>query len=314
MIRIDIYLESPAAILAVGSFGAGALIRIESSPTLGGSYAGVGTIAVDTTTAQPFTFWDPAGSATTYYRWRVSDSGNAVQSGYSSPQLGSSPTDTVASDAYASLGDLLPLFETPPKPSRYARLNGLLRTATAELITEMGGRDYFRHPTTGSGSWFGSVGRTYVSRGRDEYGLLHVHTGIVALDTLEVSQDLGGSFTTVTPGDYVLRGANPESTDPLPPGEPAFHVLFTGIGTVQGFPRGVNVVRLTGAYGWPAIPRPVVEGVAERARQLAYADPSFTGSVVGPPEFGAGGQPSERWPQILYRWLESERHRFWCQV
>lgn len=313
MIRVDVYLENPAALLAAGSFGPGALIRIERSATVGGTYAEVGTVAIDTTTVQPFTFWDSAGAATDWYRWRVSDAGNSIDSPYSAAFQGTSPTDTVAADSYATLGDLLPLFETPPKASRYGRLNGLLRTATAELIAEMSGRDYFLHPASGSGTWYGGPDRVTPRRGVTDYGIIHVHEGLISLDTLEVSQDRGSSFTAATGTDYTLRGANPDSAEPVPDGEPYFHIIFTGLGSIVGAPIGVNTLRFTGARGWPAIPRPVVEGVAERARQLAYADPSFSGSVTGPPEYGAGAQP-ERWPQILYRWLESERHRFFCHV
>ena len=309
MIRVDVYLESPAAILAVGAFGAGAKIRIESASSSGGPFAEVGTVDVDASVVQPFTYWDAAGTASSWYRWRISDTANTTQSPYSSPFQGASPTDVVAADSYAQLADVLALFETPVKATRFSRLASLLRTATRELIAEMQGRDYFRHPASGSETWYVPPDRITP---RDPC-VLHFHDGLIALDALEYSSDGAVSFTSIAAGDYVLRGSDPDNPAPVPDGEPYFHLVFTGRGTVGSVPVGVGLVRATGARGWPAVPRPVVEGVAERARQLAFADPSASGSVQGPDGFEYTA-PLERWPQVLYRWIDSERHRFWCHV
>lgn len=311
MIRVDVYLEDPAAILAVGAFGAGALIRIESASAVGGPFTEIGTIAVTTTQVQPFTYWDSAGAASSWYRWRVSNSGNTVFSPYSAAFQGTSPTDVASSDSYATLGDLMPLFKTKPGASQYARLNALLRTATAEIIEELTGRDYFRHPASGTESWYVDLA-TLRRRGEDP-SIAHVHDGIVSIDTLELSDDGGSTFSTITAGDYYLRGSDPASDASMPAGEPAFHLVFTGLGSQTTFPRGRRVGRFTGARGWPAVPRLLREGTAQRARQLAYADPSFEGVV---PAMDEMGRPtvSHRWPDVLYTFLANERQRFWCHV
>lgn len=311
MIRVDVFLPDPAGALATGAFGAGALIRIERSPTSSGTYAEVTTLPIVATTLT-YTYWDPAGDATSWYRWRVSNSGNTVDSPYSDPFQGSSPA-SVFPTSYATLAQAMGLFTTAPNAARQARLATLLGVATSEISIELEGRDYFRHPATGSATWYFSAPNRYEPRGRGDPRILHAHDGIVALDTLEISQDLGGSFVTVTSTDYVLRGSDPESSEPPATGEPYFHVVLTGLGTIQTFPRGTNVVRGTGARGWPAIPAVLTEAVAERARQLANADPSYTGSVPGESEYGSG-PVSLRWPQVLYNFLAAERHRFWCQV
>jgi hypothetical protein len=67
VIRIDVWLPDPAGALATGAFGAGALIRIERSATVGGVYAEVATLPLVATTLA-YTYWDPTGDDTTWYR------------------------------------------------------------------------------------------------------------------------------------------------------------------------------------------------------------------------------------------------------
>jgi hypothetical protein len=306
VIHLEVQVANAAELLDAAAYGAVAKLRWESGPAVTGPFVEGGTVNLDATKTL-YDIWDAAGVVGTWYRTRISNAAASTFSPYSAPFEGGAVT------RYAELDDVLPMFDTVPNPRKQARLLRLLDVATSEVTTQMDGRDFFRHPTSGSATWYGSVGRTYRTRGGSDYGILHEHGGIVSLDQLEVSQDLGGSFSVVSTADYVLRGTDPESAEAPPPGEPYFHVVFTGIGTVQGLPRGVNVVRLTGVRGWPAIPVDLVEGTAQRARQLAYADPSYSGSIPGESEYGAG-PVSLRWPQTLYNFLQSERERFWCQA
>ena len=208
--------------------------------------------------------------------------------------------------AYASIDDLLPLFETPPKDTRRPRLEGLLEVATSELIGECGGRDYFRHPTAGSRTW------TIDGEGGD---VLHLHEGLIEISLLEISLDGGQSFIELDPAHYQLLGARYLEGELPGDGEPYFHVRLRPppIGLYGCFPRGQSVIRPTGATGWATAPRVLVEATAERARQLAYADPSYSGSLPGPDEYSEGGQgASDRWPQLLWNWLRNERLRFYA--
>lgn len=305
MIRVDVYLDDPAGLLAAGAFDAGALIRIESTNDLDDAFAEVGTIAIDTTTVQPFTFWDAAGTADTWYRWLVSDATNATRSPASDPRHGISPTSTATGGTYADLGDFLAIFSTRPLPKLWPRLTSLLRVATDELINEMGGRDYFRHPVTGTEDFDVDA---------DGCDVLHVHQGIVSLDSVALTFDLGRTHVALEDANWVLRGDSPRSAEGPRDGEPAFHLLLVDVGPYRSFPKGRTTVRLTGALGWPAIPSPLREGTVERARQLAYADPAFAGQVPGPSEYGGGQPVYERWPQVTWRFLEAERHRFWCDL
>lgn len=209
--------------------------------------------------------------------------------------------------AYASIDDLLPLFETPPKDTRQVRLEGLLEVATGELIGECGGRDYFRHPTAGARTW------TIDGRGDD---VLHVHEGLLELSLLEISLDAGLSFVELDPAHYQLLGARYTDGELPADGEPYFHVRLRRppVGIYRCFPHGQSVIRATGVTGWAMPPRVLVESTAERARQLAYGDSTYSGSVPGPDEYAEGGAGgvSDRWPQLLWNFLRNERLRFYA--
>lgn len=302
MIRVDAYLSDPAAQLAAGAFGAGALIRIERSPDNIAAYAEVTTLAIVAAT-QLYTYWDPTGIETSWFRWRISDAGNTVQSPYSDPFQGTSPTNAVLPNSYAQIQSLLKHFETKPsKPDKLARLSDLLVLATAQVIEQCGHRDYFRHPTSGTTTW--------VLDGNGS-GVLHVHEGLISVSLLELSFDGGLTYVPVTASDYVLRGDGPFNAEPIPANEPYFHVRFTGWGQYTNFPPTVQSARLTGVRGWPAVPVALVEATAQRARQLGFAEGSYSGSNAGgPDEFGHAATMDRFWPQSLWNFLALERSRF----
>lgn len=211
--------------------------------------------------------------------------------------------------AYATIDDVTALFETAPgvRSKRYARLSALLEPVTDELIRECGGRDYFRHPAN-----IGDPDVVWYASG-DGTAILHVHQGLVSLTELAISQDGGMTFAVVPSTEYWLIGSDPASSVPVSSGEPYFHIRLVPWGSYRVFPAGPRTVRLTGVYGWPAIPKALVEGVAERVRQLAFADPSYEGTVPGDDMYGRP-TVSTRWPQATWNFLMGERHRFWCHV
>ena len=297
MILVSACLPDPVSVLDAGAFGAGALIRIESAATIAGVYAEITTLPIVATQVQ-YQYWDPAGTATTWYRWRVSDAGNAIDSDYSAPLKGTNPAGAVFPTSYASLDRLLTLFETvPTQPRKLSRLGDLLGTATSQVIEACRGIDYFNHP----GTWIIDGNGTDV---------IHDHLGIVSLSLLELSEDGGQTWRAVASTDYVLRGTPAYHQRPIPVGEPFFHVVFTGYGSARSVPSGMAAARLTGVRGWPAIPEVLIESSAQRARQLAFASGDYSGSV-GAPDTGWGAMGTDRfWPQSLYNFLARERDRF----
>lgn len=205
--------------------------------------------------------------------------------------------------AYATDDDVLALFIDRPEPNekRQARLSSLLQTATDELNGELGGLDFFRHPTSGE--------RTWVVDGSGKQ-LLHVHRGIASLSAVEVSLDSGLSFVAVDPSHWELRW-DAFSNDEPPDGEPWFHLRMKPFSTFGAFPLGASTVRLTGASGWPRIPSPAIEGVAERARQVAYSDGSYQGSASSDESYGTPTMTT-RWPDVVWKFLSRERARFYA--
>jgi hypothetical protein len=203
--------------------------------------------------------------------------------------------------AYATIDDLMAVFETAPKTARQPRLEGLLQVATDELNTELK-RDYFRHPTSGATTWLvdGEGGCT-----------LHLHRGIVELELVELSWDYGLTFVELAATDWVLTWEATTSDAPLE-GEPYFHLRLLPTGTYRTFPRGTGVIRLTGARGWATIPAPLIEGVVERARQTAFADGSYSGAVAADDEYGRAISSYPRWPDVTWKFMERERRRFYA--
>jgi hypothetical protein len=302
MIRVDVWLPDPASVLSTGAFGAGALIRIERSATQSGTYAEITTLAVVAATAM-YTYWDAGGDETSWYRYRISNSGNTADSPYSDPFQGVNPAAFAPPRSYADLDYLLALFDTPiTQPAKLARLATLLGTATSQVIEECGHRDYFAHPATGTAIW------TLDGDGGDT---LHIHEGLVSLSLLELSFNGGLTFVPVDAADYVLRGDSPYVAEPIPDGEPFFHVRFTGFGKYVTFVPTIRAARLTGVRGWPAVPTALVEATAQRARQLAAAGAGYSGADAGgPDEYGRISTTDRFWPQSLYNFLQLERERF----
>ena len=209
--------------------------------------------------------------------------------------------------AYAEIEDVLAFFSTAPVGKKRERLGGLLGTAAEELNEELK-RDYYRHPTTGDETWLVD------GPDNENSALLHVHEGIVELSLVEISLDRGQTFVELEADGWLLKWDKDSLRTP-PEGEPHFHVELRPFAAYTTLPRGTGVVRLTGVRGWPRFPLPLVEGNAERARQIAFADPSYQGYV--PTDGDAYGRPaaSGRWPDVTWRFIEREKRRFYaCEM
>jgi hypothetical protein len=296
MIHLEVTVENTAELLATPAYGAGALLCPEWCATQTGTFAALTPIPLVSGTSL-YDVWHSAGILGTWYRTRISDAGGTTFSAYSAAALGG------VLATYASLDDVLATFETEPVlPRKIARMASLLVTATAQAIEACGHRDYFQHPATGTMTW--------VVDG-DGSDTLHIHEGLVSLSLLELSYDRGLTYVQVPVTDYVLRGDSPDVAEPVPDGEPFFHVRFTGFGSYVTFVPTIRAARLTGVRGWPAVPADLVEGTAQRVRQLAFASAGYSGGDAGGPDEYGRISPTDRfWPQSLYNFLQAERERF----
>lgn len=300
-IKVPIPLDAPDD--ALRDFGAGALLRVERATAEAGAYAEIGTVAIVAATFR-YEYFDSAGVVTHWYRWRVSNAANTVQSGYADAFQGvDAGQESLPSGSYATLDDALGTHRQEPTGTKYAaRLESALREATRDLIREMGGHDYFRHPQTGTET------RLFHGTGRD---ILHVHEGIVSLSQVEIRLTVGGAFVVVPAADWWLE-AEPGDLNPAP-GEPYFHVRLSSAGSYKIFPKIEQGVRLTLAWGWPEVLPDAREAVVAWGRQKVGWDPSQPGGVPGPDNL-EGNPSGDRMPDAVYKLLRAENRRHWCHL
>jgi hypothetical protein len=285
MIRLFVYLDAPSALLAADAFGAGALVRAERAAGEAGPYAEIATAAI-VADQHRYTFWDPDGSETSWYRWRVSNAGNTVQSAYSDPLQGDDLADPSVSGRYATVDDVLGTYKQAITDEKTLnRIDQALETATQNII-DLLGFDFFRHPQSGAEA------RVFESIGGSS---LCIHDGVIpdSVTLVELRGSVHSDYTSLVAADW-------EQERPERPGFPAFHLHLTGLSTWGRFPGGRQLVRVTAAFGWPEIPASVREATVHRARQLLAWDPSRPGGPVGPEELGAPVGPN-RMPDTMYR-------------
>ena len=156
-----------------------------------------------------------------------------------------------ASGAYAVLADAkvrLAITDTTDDPLITTFCN------QANMFVEtFTGRAFTLDPAVGT--------KQYTFDGFDalEYGrVLQVHRGIVSLTTVEVATYTGAPFAIIPASDYFLRPVANE----LQPGWPFLELVMTNIpsasNTTPAFYPGYNTIRLTGVFGWPAVPDDIV--------------------------------------------------------
>ena len=294
-VKVQIGLDAPDD--ALRDFGAGALIRVERATAEDGVYAEIGTVAIVAAT-YAYEYFDSAGTTASWYRWRVSNALNTVQSGYQSGLRGTDTgQESLPSGSYATLDELLLTHRQNISDTKTLnRYEKVLREVTRDLIREVG-YDFFRHPESGTET------RTFYGNDAD---VLHVHQGIIDLTGIEIRTETGGTWIALDSTDWDLEA---ELDDPNPvPGEPYFHVRLNGTGSYSKFPKIRQGVRLTLAWGWPAVPLDATEAAVAWARQRIGWDPSQPGGAPGP-EGLQGGLGSDRMPDQVYRFLLQERRR-----
>lgn len=109
--------------------------------------------------------------------------------------------------------------------------------------------------------------------------------GVIELAKLEVALRTGGDYTEIPSTDYFLR--------PQPhlrrPGWPATLIVLTNVpqGSIARFYPGRDTVRLTGAFGWPAVPADLAEVAQVLAIRTWHARQSGQTDVIGTDETGA---------------------------
>ena len=181
--------------------------------------------------------------------------------------------------AYATVEDVKQELSFEETDQRVlTRIESALVGTTDRLIQEIG-FDFFKHPDTGTQTWFvdSDAGR-----------LIHAHDGIVSVSLIRVRSSRTQDWEELEGTDYDLEAwAGSDRHQATAVAEPFDHIRLNGTSLVRGsWPRGRLLVEITGVRGWPAIPRRAVDANVDWARQDIAADRTFPGGVQVPSETG----------------------------
>ena len=299
-VKVVVTLDAPDD--ALSGYAAGAVLRVQSSTTETGTFANLTTVAIVAATYQ-YEYWDTAGDATTWYRWRIANSAETETGDWSDPFQGLDPAKAARnSGSYATVDDLILRAPTIPTSSRMLAVLERALVESRERVDAELGRDCFRHPQSGTEA------RIFHGKGGN---LLHVHQGIVSLTTVEIRLSTNAAWTALLAADWWLE-AQPGDLWPLA-GEPYFHVRLSDAATYTTFPVGENRVRLTGAFGWARPSHRHIQVNIDWAHQQIAADPSFAGGPTGPDSLGRPVGPN-RLPDSMWRLKLAESRRFACSI
>lgn len=267
-------VEEPDKLLNAGAYGAAAVMRLQWSATDVGAFVDVsGTGSTPTITVltgtRSYDAYDPNGTVSTWYRTRFENVGATRLSDWSDPfQVAPEGSGLICSlwDVKQELGRTGAIDTVDDE-----LLLEKIRQVSAE-IRERTGQDFAPDPVSGT------VIRLFDGFDAERDGLvLKIPDGIRSISTLEIAQFTGGSFATIPSSDYFLR---PQLWT-MPPGSPFTRLELTNYpssaNTRPAFYDGYANIRVTGAFGWAAIPYNI-QAVAQRVVVASFLS---KGSGVG---------------------------------
>lgn len=267
----------------ITEFGAGAKLywaRDNTSAT--GSFGDAsGSVTLSPTTTQ-YEIIDTAGGVGHFYRTRVGNSGATLFDEWSEVfQAG-------AITSYATLDSLKEILKMPDG-SRDNLLSDLLLDATAAITRECE-RDFFRHPAV-----IGEEIRIFDGSGNAK---LRVDAGIISLSKVELATGTGQDFTELAATDWLYWPTS------LRPDWSYTALRLSDSGSYSTWYRGYGNVRLTGVFGFAAIPRDIQRATLDLAREWYRQGPGG-GGPVGVNQFGTpifGGQIPQSVRSALANW------------
>lgn len=272
---LNISVENPDEILNAGAYGAGAVVRVQTSATETGVYADVtGTGSTPTipviTATRTYTAYDPAGTSSSWYRTRFENAGGTRLSDWqTSFQVAPEGSGLICSlwDVKQALG--ITTTTDDETLTEYIR-------QTTVWIQNYTRRRFLRTPASGSSTFTFDVPRSYRRT-------LYVPQGIAAMTQLETITAAGGTtWDVVTTADWRLE---PPEFD-RQAGWPATGIRLSDYptGSVSYFTPGYQYARITGALGWDTVPDDIA-GVAQRAvvsKFLSKGTGATGPAIVGP--------------------------------
>jgi len=248
--------DSPAALLV--TYGAGALIRVQSSPTEGGLYGDIPNptqpIVAGVTT---YPVYDSDGLPSDWYKFRYeSEDGNTV--GTYSEATQPQPQSSV----YASLATFKNYVRTESDDED--ELLGLALAAASRAID--------RHTNRTFATTLGAVEDRYYS---SLNGVIKIDD-LMTASGLAIAWDSAGDYTyatSVDAADYFLAPIGA-----LVVGKP-----YTAI-HVPGLPNGT--VKVTGLWGWQQVPLTIQEACLIQASRY-WARRNSPYGIAGSPDMGS---------------------------
>lgn len=282
---VKIPIDGVEDLLLANAYGAGALVRLESGATSGGAFTSVSTANLVAGTYL-YTIADSAGSASTWYRWRIENAGGTRLSAYTGPfQV------AFEADQLCSLYDVkqrLNIGATDTTDDEF------LVSAIVQITSEIhaiADRSFLPGPISGTKVLLRD-GSDSLEDGR----LLPFPEGLISVSQLEIAPYTGASFSTIPSSDYFLR----PTSEARSPEWPATELWMTDVPVASNpypyFPDGFANVRITGQTGFAAVPG-VIRRIAENVTIRHYqAKASGSTDRVGGGDFGGR----------LLRWVSPE--------
>lgn len=187
-----------------------------------------------------------------------------------------------------------PVVEDDDYTALTERITSLAAT-TAEMIDAEIGWDFYRHPSAE-----GTTTRILDGRGARS---LHVHRGVISLDSLAVRFSASADWEVLDADDWELSSLYEDEGS-----RPYDHINLTGVGRTR-FPSGYRNVRAIGAFGWTTPPARLVEANTAWVRQHLAAGDSYSGAMPVP-DGATVIVPRLVMPDDVRMFLHRESHRF----
>jgi hypothetical protein len=253
--------DSAAALLV--TYGEGALIRVQSSPTQAGVYGDVMTIPIVTGIAT-YSAYDATGAVTDWYKIRY-EAADGDPAGLYSAAFQPMPLEGL----YASLGD----FNLFLRDSGTDTADDVLKLLALEAASRAIDRTCNR-PFTIAGVAAARYFTPFLRDGRYTVGI----DDVVDTAGITVEIDTGGVGTYVASTAYHLAPRNAPAQE-----RPYTEIIFDA-GTYA--PIREDSVRVTAAWGWDAIPATITNAtLMQAARFFRRRDAVF--GIAGAVEMGS---------------------------
>lgn len=267
--RIRIPVDAPDDILGV--YGAGAKLRLEHSVTGGGSGFTEVTTATIVSGTTIYVLDHPTGATGDWYRHRYSTTTPTLPEHYSAYSAEYQGGVDAGLCALADVRQRLGIGPTATADDEL--LLELIEQVTDEILSYTG-RQFVPDPPTGTKTVYldhAGDGRTlWLPRGVRSVTYLGVAT-------TDQPADGTGTYTEITAGVYVDPPEHERSR-----GWPGTRVTL-GSSANATFTAGKRTVKVTGAFGWAAVP-PTIERIAIAAVVSRYMSKGAEGprAAIGP--------------------------------